>query len=108
MKLEAVRPERWRYLRLLDLFEEVEQVAEAFDSRAWRFGPLLELSDRKGDLTAIWVDEVSARQFHSFLDAIWFRLDADAEETVHEWEDHAGKRHSFSIERTFSPETPLN
>lgn len=108
MKLEAFRAQRWRYLRLLDLFEEVEQVADALDSRAWLGNPLLELSDRKGDFTAIWTSEVSARQFHAIVDEIWFRLDLDADGTVHEWEDDAGTRHSFFIERPSSTQTPLN
>jgi hypothetical protein len=99
MKIEAFRPERWRYLRLLDLLEEVNRAAAALDPRAWSDEPLEELSDRKGDFTATWADEASARRFHSLVDELWFRLDPDSDEAVHGWTDAAGAWQQFSVER---------
>jgi hypothetical protein len=95
MKIEAFRPERWRYLRLLDIFEQVQEAAD----RAFELDdPLEELSDRKGDFTVTWSDEAAARKYHALVDEAWARIEPKFESILHRWQDDADVWQSFEIE----------
>lgn len=101
MKIEVIRPERWRYLRLLDLVEKAERAALNGDHASLWPCALSELSDGKGDLTAHWADEAVARLFHTLIDEAWAGLDKHFEDIVHSYPDPAapGGCRSFVIER---------
>jgi hypothetical protein len=86
MKLSALRPERWRYLRLIDIHEEVYKAASAKDAHLW-WGVLWELSDYKGDFRATWSNEDAARRYHHLVDAAFARRDEGFQGVVHEWND---------------------
>jgi len=84
LALTAVRPEPFRYRRLADVLERVEQdVRESNQLESW-FGALRRLDDAKGDLTAYWRSEDDRARFAAFVDRAWASVGEDGDDVGHE------------------------